>query len=217
MAALSFPRNFPDSLVVNGMSLSLEPMIMLSPLRGGSQISVDLGPTLWRGHWESDTLTDARYGEVQAWRDTLLSMEKFYAYDKRRQYPFAYPGGVGVPASWPSTAWTCQISSVNADNKRIVLKTLPAGFVFTNGDYISFVYGSSSSVALHRIVAGATASGGGTATVEVRPHIRTGASADAVVTLYRAYCEMIILPESYKDQTTPPKLGKVSFDAIQSL
>jgi len=217
VALISFPRAIPDELGLSSLSFPPDPMIEVTPLRSGEQIAVDLGPTLWRGKWQSATLDETKMGIVRAWYDTLLSAQAFYGYDKLREYPLAYRAGFasltvgGNPFSGVAT-----LTGVASNNLQPTLGSLPAGFVFSPGDYIAFDYGSSKR-ALHRVSAAAVADGDGNVTLEVRPAIRPGWNAGAAVFLRRAAALMIILPGSYSEQIVPPTNGQISFEAIQTL
>lgn len=220
---ITFPRYLLDGLPIAGLSFFPEPMIEVTPLRSGIQISADLGPTLWRGKWELSILDNADAGAVRAVYDTLLSLEVFYGYDKLREYPLAYPNGfTGLTVGGNPFTGICTLDAVADNNKEIDLIDLPADFIFTVGDYIAFDYGAGdASRALHRVSAGATANANGEVTVEVRPHIRVGwevvPPAVRTVSLYRPSAKMVIVPGTYADQASPPALVKISFEAIQTL
>jgi hypothetical protein len=217
MAIITFPRAVPDSLTVVGMSFPPAPMIEVTPLRSGRRISKELGPTLWRGHWQSSRMRPDKAGQVRAWYDTLLSLEEFYGYDKLREYPLAYStgwGGLMVGASPFSGSGV--LTTVAGNNVEMTIGSLPIGFVLSPGDYLAFDY-STSLRALHRCSAGATASGAGSLTVEVRPHVRPGWAVAAPVMFYRPAARMIILPGTYQEDIAARIFTTISFDAIQSL
>src|SRR4051812_35949872 len=111
-------------------------MIETTQLRSGRRISVDLGPTLWRGRWTSGTLDDARFDNVRSWYSTILSAESFYGYDKAKEYPSAYKSGfAGLTVSGSPFDGTCTLSDVESNNVVIALEDLPSTFAFTTGDY----------------------------------------------------------------------------------
>lgn len=218
MAILTFPRTFPSALPVVGMTFKPSPMIEVSPLRSGRQISKDLGPTLWRAKWQSGAMTQDKAGEVRAWYDTVLSLNEFYGFHLFRQYPLAYAasGWTGLTVSASPFSGSGVLTTVNADSVQISLESLPIGFQLSPGDYFAFTY-STSLRALHRCVAAATAGSDGKLTVEVRPQVRTGWAALAAVDFYRASARMIVLPDTYDEQDEPGGFTTVSFEAIQSL
>ena len=216
---ISFPRAIPAELLVAGLSFYPDPMIEVTPLRSGRQVSVDLGPTLWRGKWTSGNLDDDRFAEVRAWYDTLLSAETFFGYDLLREYPRKYPGGfAGLTVGASPFSGQCQLAAVASNNVEVDLAALPIGFVLSVGDYIAFDYGADDgSRALHRVSAGAIADSDGLVTLEVRPHVRVGWQADAAVSLIKPSAKMIIVPGSYSETTTDQSFGNISFEAIQTL
>ena len=207
---ITFPRTFPDEIGSRfiGLSFRLQPMLEVSPTRGGKQIAADLGPALWMGEFSTGLLTAAKFGIARAWIDTLSSTQTFYGYDKLREYPLR-----GLPIGFSGA---CTVSTF-ALPFALTLAGLPAGFVLSPGDYVSFDYASGSSRALHRVVAGGTASGGGSLLLEVRPAIRSGLVASQAATVFRSAARMIILPDTYEENITPPDFGQLSFKAIQTL
>jgi hypothetical protein len=221
--AISFPRTIPDELPIVGLSFFADPMMELTPLRSGRKLSVELGPTLWRGRWRAEGLTRREYGVVAAWYDTLLSSETFLGFDKRREYPIAYSTGWGgLTVGGSPFDGTATLSTVAENSREVDLGDLPAGFELTPGDYLAFDYGAdASSRALHRVVAAATASGGGDVTVEVRPPVRTGWQVEEgdgrTVSLYQPAAQMIIVPGSYTEASRLGKFTDVSFEAVQTL
>lgn len=214
--AISFPRAIPDALLVTGLTFLPDPVIEITPTKGGGAVSVDLGPTLWRGKWDSDTLDEARFGEVRAWYDTLLNEREFYGYDKLREYPLNYTGGfTGLLVGTVPFDGTCTLAGVPTGSVSVELEDLPAGFILAPGDYLHFDYGTSR--ALHRVSAQEVADTNGQMEVEVRPYVRLGWEADTVVTLYRAAARMVILPGSYSERIVPGTFGQASFEARQVL
>lgn len=216
--ALSFPRSLPSDFRVVGMSFPPAPMLEVTPLRSGRQISKNLGPTLWRPRYESAPLTPAQAGVVRALYDTLTSVEEFYAYDLLREYPLAYAGGWGgLTVGGNPFNGLGSLADVASNNKEIDIVNLPAGFVLSPGDYLAFTF-STSLRALHRVVAAKTANGSGEISdVEVRPHVRPGWAVSADVSFYRPSCRAIILPDTYSEQIGVNHLTTISFEAIQTL
>jgi hypothetical protein len=206
---IAFPRAMPDELTSRlvGLSFKLQPMIEINPLRSGRQIAADLGPALWLGEYSSGLLSAARFGVARAWIDTLLSTQEFYGFDKFRERPLR-----GLPVGFTGA---CTVSAFTAPFA-LTLAGLPSAFVLAPGDYVSFDYSSGTTRALHRIVAGGTAASGSLA-LEVRPAIRSGLVVSQAATVYRAAARMIILPDTYDENVSPPDFGTLSFKAIQTL
>jgi hypothetical protein len=212
--AITFPRAIPSELSdrLSGLTFTLKPMLEISPLRSGRQIALDIGPNLWLGEWRSEAMDATKMGVARAWFDTLSSIQEFYGYDQYRQYPLAY-ANTGFLGGFTGT---CTLTSVTLPYT-IVLGSLPAGFILSPGDYLSFDYTSGTTVrALHRVSEGGTASGGGSLTIEVRPAVRSGFAGGATVTVFRASARMIVLPESYSENINA-SVGSISFKAIQTL
>jgi hypothetical protein len=213
---LSFPidilADFP------GLTTRFEPVPMeeVEPMRGGRQISKDIGPTLWELDVESKRLLPS---ELKFWKARLLSLqgETFRGYDKTARYPIAYPRG-----SWPAGgAFDGEAVLANVtDNKVVTLSGLPAGYVGSVGDTISFPYGADSQ-ALHMVMEAFVADGGGNSGgFEVRPHVRPGyglGSPATDVMVAGAYALMVLIPGSVKVQSDMTGRGTVSFSGRQTL
>lgn len=221
--AITFPRNIPDEVKWVGLTFLRAPMAELSPLRSGKIISVDVGPELWRARWESGPLDETNAGIARAWVDTLMNVNAFYGYDRIREYPLNYPNGfTGLLVGGNPWGGTALMTAVASNKVEVTLSQLPAGFKLARGDYLSFDYATPASRALHRVVADATATGGGAiSALEVRPYIRPGWNSYsppvATVSFYRASAKMLILPGSYAETEVAPNLLNFSFEAIQTL
>jgi hypothetical protein len=216
--AITFPRDMPDELGVVAMAFPPEPMIEVTPLRSGRQISADLGPTLWRARYTSHRMRQDKAGIVRSWYDTLLSLNDFYGYDKLREYPLAYATGWGaLTVGGNPFSGSGRLVSVAGNNVQINIDQVPNGFALAPGDYIAFDYASGASRALHRVAAAATANNSGQVTLDVRPHIRPGWAVDAAIMFRRAAARMIILPKSYDERIEARVFTTISFEAIQTL
>lgn len=132
-----------------------------------------LGPAIWMAQFQSAPLFGAEARALLSWLDSLDGgAQTFTAYDVRHQFPASDPTG--------THADTVQISSTASG--AIALKGLPAGFVVTVGDWLSFA--TSTGRALHRVAEGATANGSGvTPAFAVRPVIRGAPAANTAVAL----------------------------------
>lgn len=219
MAAITYPRDFLSNLPIAGLSFIPEPISEISPVRGGDIISADLGPTLWRGKYDSPILEASVFGAARAWYGTLLSYREFYAYDILRQYPLEYADGWGdLEVNGSPFDGNGFLGDVESNDVEVTIYNVPIGLILSPGDYLSWVY-SSTRQALHRVSAGSTAtgvSGSGEVTVEVHPSVRAGWTAATAVKLYRAVAKMVILPGTYTENISPPSFGQVSFEAMQT-
>lgn len=90
------------------------------------------------------------------------------------------------------------IATLNGNSRELQLSGLPVGYVLTPGDMLAFSYATSPvRFALHRVVVGGAADGAGLSpSIEVVPHIRPGAAVGAAVTLVRAPCKVLLMPDS---------------------
>lgn len=217
---VSFPRDL--LLGFPGMTTRFESVYVqeLSATRGGSQNSADLGPALWEMEVQSRLLKPS---VLRLWKARLASLENgkntFKGYDLTACYPLAYPRG-----SWPTGlafSGVGELSAVNTSNYRqLKVGALPVGYVISEGDYISFAYGSYR--ALHQAMESVTVGGTGISPyVEVRPAIRPSddlaASPPPVVDLIKPHATMILVPGSVSAPASLDGTGTVSFSARQTI
>ena len=212
--ALTFPLStaqFFGGLRIVEAQLSLSESMEINRTAGGEVLTADLGPRLWTGNFATRPSTYKETAQAEARLSTLRQAARaFFVYDGRKQFPAADPTGSILGAATPTLA------VVGVNRRDITISGLPANYVLSDGDYLSFIY-NTSRFALHQIVQGATASGAGLATVEVTPHIRENFSLSAV-TLIRPYCKAVVVPNSYL-----PSMGQMgrssgfSFSCIQTL
>lgn len=209
--AVSFPLSlaqFYDKLRVASESLDLPPSAVSSVSSAGEIFTASSGNALWRGAVSmARAVTLSRDEEVQALLRLLARPgASFMARPVARKNPFTDQNGTAVLSS-------VVISSIDANSRDMALTGLPAGFVLTAGDYLSFDYGTSPvRRAFHQIVSGAVADGTGlTPSFEVVPPIRSGASVGAAVTLQAPSFKAVIEPDSVNTGT----YGLVSVNGVQ--
>lgn len=205
--------DFFDRLPIDDMTFDCHEPQEVNRLGDGSVIKGGLGAALWRG------------------RIMLRSMAR----DQARRFEsalgeIAAPGGAFLLRRWPEHgpsadpagtilgAATPTIHTLDADNRRLRVQGLPAGYVLTIGDMIGWSYGSSPvRLALHRVTSTATADGSGvTPLFSVWPHIRPGVVTGAAVVLMRPVCKAIIT----NAQPATRRRGWIdggAFDFIQTL
>ncbi len=181
---------------------------------GGEIITSAIGARLWRGritgrgHAFIDL--DAMTARIDLVRQAGAS---FYVAPAHRDGPQADPEGTLLGAATP------QITSVNANNRDVTISGLPAAYVLTEGDLVSFTYlASPVRFALHKVVTGAVANGSGVASVELMPPLRPGHAVPFTLRLLRPFCKAVIVSGSYQ----PPvydRRGRAtfSFDWQQTL
>lgn len=215
---------YPIDLLLGfpGMSTRFELVYVqeVSPTRGGVQYSADLGPALWEADYQSRVLKPS---ELRLWKARLASLENgaktFKGYDLTACYPLAYPRG-----SWPTGLSFGGIGSLNdideSSYKELRIAGLPAGFVISEGDYLSFAYDGYR--ALHQAVASVMANGDGlTPFLEVRPAIRPTddhqSSPQPEVDMVKPHAIMTIVPGSVSAPASLDGRGTISFSARQTL
>lgn len=204
---------FYATLKVAGQGFRLSEAKAMTRLAGGDVIPSKVGASLWTGQASIalDYHADAGAHEVALARLDRPG-ETFLVHDKRHDGPRADPGGVTLGSATPT------IHTLNADNRRLRVTGLPAGYVLSVGDWIGWQYGSNPvRYALHRIETAATASAGGlTPLFAVEPFIRPGVVATAAVALVRPACKAIITEINYGNGA-PLFTSGASFSWTQTL
>lgn len=178
---------------------------------GGVIIGYQRGARLWQGSVNFIPMDQRDAKSIDAIMSFLQETGVYFRiYDRTAQFPRNDPTGTVLTT-------TPTLTAVNANNHDITISTLPAGYVLSSGDMFNFAYGTR--LALHRIVVGATASGGGVATVTVTPPIRPGFTLSAAMNFKGATMNAVVMPGSYTSPDHGP--GKVSsgggFEFIQTL
>lgn len=218
MSVVTFPLAasvFMDLLPIADVRMDCPENSVTSMTGAGEVIRATLAPQLWRGSFTLSADYHAGAAQLAALLDLLQRPgASFMVYDPRLKYPQADATGASLGAS------TVQIASVNADNRRLALKGLPAGYVLTRGDLLSFAYGSPARQALHRVVAASvTANASGvTSEFEVTPLIRTGAAVNDAVSLAKPQCKAVLAPGSLSTGAGRRRFTTgMSFDWMQTL
>lgn len=176
--------------LVSGSGFTLDRAAIYSGTGGGQVLVSEVGPAFWRARL---SFVPMSYGDAAALRSVLETLGRpeatFYLFDPTKPYPRLDPTGSVLGASTPT------IHTIGADNKSMRLEGLPVGYALSPGDYLAFNYGSSKR-ALHRLAESAVADGGGvTASFEIVPHIRSGATVGAAVTLAQAAGKFRLSPQ----------------------
>lgn len=198
--AISFPRAADDWFDITALTTTKFKLVPQQNVSGttGDIWASDIGPQYWEADIRFVDMDNDIAGRVQSIIESLDgSLNSFYWYDPRWQFPRSDPDGSLLAAS------TVKIAALPTNNKLMALKGLPAGFNIRNRDMLCFDFGTSPvHRALHRVADGSAADGTGlTGNIEVRPYIRPGAAVNAVVTLIRPTCEMLMIPDSFDEGT----------------
>jgi hypothetical protein len=212
--AITFPlarSAFADRLKIAAFRWQLMAFVETSGTALGQVITNEIAPRRWRAEVELARMPHGEAAEVQALIDALGPSGSFYLHNPAQLGPRDDPSGAGL-------AGHAVTITAMSDNTGLKLGGLPAGYSLRRGDMLHFDYGSGPSRrALHRIVEDATTSGSGvTGFFEVRPYLKTGTTAGAVVTLIKPAAKMMLEPGSF-DPGTEARVhtAGMSFTAIE--
>lgn len=194
---ISFPMGLDDflgALLIKSLKFELPEAVQSSRTRGGQVLIEEIGEQLWEGEVILDNRTADEAQDAQALIDLMRrGNASFLAWHTRFPNPRRDRSGAGLVGAAP------RILGLDPGDARLMsLKGLPAGYVLSRGDYLSFRYGTPERYGLHRVIeASVVADGSGeTALFEVQPPVEPGAALDTDVVLSRAHCKAIIVPDS---------------------
>jgi len=213
---LTFPlatTQLDDLIPVGPVKWRLKENQELSGVGSGQILAAELAPSLWEADVSSAEYPHDRIDQLQARIEALDgSIRAFYLTDPKRRYPQYDPDGSIFGSA------VAVINSIDASNRAISISGLPASYVLTVGDFFAFDYGTPARRAFHRVVETVAANGSGvTGLFEVRPHIRTGATAGLSVSLISPSLKCIIKPNTLDSGRVSPVLSQLSFSAVQRL
>lgn len=203
--AVSFPLSALDwfgRLPIASMSLDPVESVVVDMSGLGEPITDDVAPMLWRGSVTLGRMLQAEADHASVMMDLLRPAGRlFWAFDKRRPAPAADPNGLILGASVPL------IHSLPPGNRELTLSGLPAGYVLTRGDYLSFSFDGGRR-ALHRVADSTVvaASNGITPRIELSTLILPGAVVGTPVTLIRAPVAMMREPGSVETGETRARI-----------
>lgn len=181
-----------------------------SGLGTGEQLGADLGPRLWSADVVLRAVLNTEARALKARVEAALD-GTFYVYDVVNAYPTHDPGGTTLGSA------TVTVLSVNADNLRLALQGLPAGYVLDH-DLVAIDYGTPSRRTLVRMVGSVTAAvDGTTAEFEVRPALRPGIVTGCAVTLKKPAMKANIVPGSITYEQASARRTRIRFTALQTL
>lgn len=194
---------------------------------------VDYGTPLWRASFQSRSM---KPNELSYWRGRMSLLEgginTFRGYDKSRCYPASDPNGVKINAARQnpslildfiadfsfvgSTSITTEIYFTGSGGT-IYLSGLPAGYVLSTGDYISFRHPVTNDQLLTRLASGGVAnSAGTTGALEIRPRLPGGTFIAVLAVLVKAWVPMMLVPGSLAIRSDAKSgIGTVTFDAME--
>jgi hypothetical protein len=171
-----------------------------------------VGGGVWTLSLATRPLRESEHGAAHAWYLSLRGgARSFKAYDLRRPWPMAYgPSVLSLTRSGGGTFdGTCTVTA--AGGETVSLSGLPAGYRFSEGDYLSFAWlGRQVLVkALQALVAN---SGGAVTALSISPWLLAGGAVPVTATLVRAWCLMRPVPRSWNGGRQKP----AAFQAVQS-
>lgn len=210
--ANTFPLSvtaFADKLGIEKVSWNIRDQREFSGMGSGQTLSAQMGPSLW----QATVNLHKRYHEDMAEVEALVQMlidrsETFYLYDPRKVYPKMDPTGSVL------TGYTPKVYS--SSPSQIILKDLPAGFVISTGDFMSFPYAGGGRIALHRAVETVTVDGTGmTPAFDVVPFIQAGLTAETVVSLIKPVMRCAITPGSFQVSSVDALSSAGEFSVVQ--
>lgn len=183
--ALTFPRTYPSVLRAAATSLTFDRVLAFSRTRGGVVRASERGRTLATLSITTPPMKRPAYAALQAWVDSLRGgLNQFYGYDLLRCRPAFYPGsGWAGFVRAAGGAFDGTITVTSAAGYIVNVSGLPNAFVISEGDYISWAWGSTRT--LHRVVLGGTTSGG-VGSLQLEPDVPPGGTYPATAKLEKA-------------------------------
>lgn len=189
------------TMYVGQQSFEPERVDFMAPEASGRIGGVQAGFPLWSAVWTLGRMPEEWSDTWRAFFSGLRGQtRRFVGFPIDRLYPREYTDGFGafVGFTGAASSWS---ESINADDdSELTLNGLPSGLVLSPGDYIGFTYTATEDAiaglewrALVRVVEGATASGGGAATVIVEPPVPSAVPSDAVAHLDNPGCTMTLI------------------------
>jgi hypothetical protein len=139
-----------------------------SGLPSGEVLYADLAPPYWMAEIGLINMSNA---DAMAMQSVIESLDggigTFLLFDPRCEFPQSDPDGSLLAGR------TITNTLVSSNTKEMKFTGFPTGFKIKAGDMFGFTYGPGGAYrALHRIVTGDTATGGGdTGFMEFRPHL----------------------------------------------
>lgn len=190
--ALVYPlglADFLDQLGIYETEFDLTEALTMNEDGGGELLPSSNGPRLWEGRVTVITDThdeaDRMVARIEALRDGNGS---FMVTPTTRPAPIADPGGAILGAATPI------ISAIGGDMRSLSVSGLPAGYILSQGDMLSFTYLTGPTrYALHRVGETVVADGSGNIagnalwlTAPMRPGVTAGTSLKLIRPVLKA-------------------------------
>jgi hypothetical protein len=204
MPVLTYPlalADFWSGLRIMSFSMQMGGGLQHQATGGGEVIGAATGQRLWEG--DVALTMGADHAKAEALLAVLQDPGRSFMMESHdRPFPLRDPNGALLGASAPI------IATLPAGGRSMTLSGLPAGYVLSPGDYLSFTRGSPVRHELVEVVTGAVANGSGvTPEFEVTPGVRPGTTVSTAVRLARPQFRACIVPGSVKFGPTGPARG----------
>ena len=206
MAAITYPialADFFTDLGTVSVSFDLSDALETNENGGGEIFTSAYGPRLWYGDIEVRPHPHVEMDAVMVEIDALFEADaSFFVSIGDREGTIADLDGSAYGAATPA------IAGFNGSTMReLDLSGLPANYVISKGDYLSFEYSSSPTrYAFHRVTSGGTANGSGALNgIDVQPRLRTGIATSDPVSMAPAFLKAKAIPGS----KLPPRRNAV--------
>lgn len=205
MPVLSFPLQLADFWanlkIASFDALELGGGLQTQNTGGGEVIAARTGQRLWEG--DVTLVPGYDHTATEALLKVLQDPGRSFMIEAHdRPFPLRDPNGAFLGAASPV------IASLPAGGRSLTVSGLPAGYVLSPGDYISFTRGTPARHELIQVVTGAVADGSGvTPEFEVTPGIRPGTTVSTALRLARPQFRAMIVPGSVKLTPTGPARG----------
>lgn len=189
--AISFPRDIPACTGFRSHSFNLIRSQSFAMTGGGSPQAVEIGPPRWEASYSLETRTRSDTAVWEAWIDSLRGrLRTFKGRPPGHRWLMHHPTGY-AGLTYSGDPWTGigNLDSIGMQRDTVTLDELPATLVISTGDFLSFAVGSRQH--LHRVIEGATASGG-SVTVTVEPSIRPDVTTGRDVNFVSPWCDMVL-------------------------
>lgn len=190
-----------------------------SPTWGGLVQSISAGRRLWHMRYDLVPLREGPANEViAALRRLRGSTRRFRALDPLRRIAQAYPNGYAgmVRAGGGTFDGSATVQAIGAALDTLTLSGLPAGFVLTPGDLLSFGFGGTRQ-ALHAVVIGGAASGSGLLAVTIEPVLIPGVEVGTTVSMLDPWCKAALVKRTFTVAPMANRRYVISFAAVQDI
>ncbi|WP_440410613.1 hypothetical protein [Neorhizobium petrolearium] len=192
-APLSLAALF-DKLPISSVRWSIQRNDELAGNGDGDVWSAELADPLWTGDVTLDRgLHDELKQAAALIRSLDGSRQAFMCCDPLSLFPQSDPDGSILGAS------VVRVRAINPDRRLLQVSDLPAGYELTTGDKLQITQGTM--IRFHEVGADASATVAGNLDLSVFPRLPLTLAVNAVVTLIKPGCPVIIAPGSHDPGT----------------